>query len=62
MGLPVSRAPTKEAAAEGVDATLPDDRLIAAMVSHPIVIERPIVVNGGKAALGRPPEAVEKIL
>jgi arsenate reductase (glutaredoxin) len=32
------------------------------MVSNPIVIERPIVVNGAKAALGRPPEAVLKIL
>jgi arsenate reductase len=32
------------------------------MVKHPIAIERPIVVNGNKAALGRPPEAVLKIL
>jgi arsenate reductase len=52
----------KEAAAEGVDAGLPDEKLIAAMVAHPIVIERPIVINGKKAALGRPPEAVAKIL
>lgn len=44
------------------DAQLDDDALIAAMVRHPILIERPIVLAGGKAALGRPPEAVLDIL
>lgn len=45
------------------DAGLSDDRLIAAMVAHPILIERPIVVaEDGRAALGRPPEAVLEIL
>lgn len=39
-----------------------DDALIAAMVAHPRLIERPIVVANGKAALGRPPEAVLAIL
>ena len=38
------------------------DALIAAMVSTPILIQRPIVVNGPKAALGRPPENVLEIL
>ena len=38
------------------------DALIVAMVSTPILIERPIVVNGPKAALGRPPENVLEIL
>ncbi|HEY5593786.1 MAG TPA: ArsC/Spx/MgsR family protein, partial [Nitrospiria bacterium] len=37
-------------------------QLIAAMVRHPILIERPIVLSNGKAALGRPPENVETIL
>jgi arsenate reductase len=36
--------------------------LIAAMVKHPVLIQRPIVLTKGKAALGRPPENVEKIL
>ena len=44
------------------DASFDDDALIAAMVANPILIERPIVVNGGKAALGRPPEQVLDIL
>jgi len=38
------------------------DELIAAMVTNPILIERPIVVSNGKAALGRPPEQVLQIL
>ena len=44
------------------DRDLDDDALIALMVSNPILIERPIVVSRGKAALGRPPESVLEIL
>jgi arsenate reductase (glutaredoxin) len=36
--------------------------LIVAMVKYPILIQRPIVLSKGQAALGRPPEDVEKIL
>lgn len=39
-----------------------DEQIVAAMVAHPRLIERPIVVVDGKAALGRPPEAVLAIL
>jgi len=53
----------KEATAAGLDKPrLSDAELIAGMAAHPVVIERPIVVNGDKAALGRPPEAVLDIL
>lgn len=34
------------------------DELIAAIVAHPILLERPIVVVNGRAAIGRPPESV----
>jgi len=47
----------------GLDkATASDEQILAAMESHPILIERPIVVANGKAALGRPPENILKIL
>ncbi len=39
-----------------------DDTLFAAMAGHPKLIERPIVLNNGKAAMGRPPESVLEIL
>lgn len=35
---------------------------IDAMIENPILIERPIVVSGSRAVLGRPPENVEKLL
>ena len=44
------------------DLSLDDATLIAAMASHPKLIERPIVVANGKAIIGRPPEAVLAIL
>ena len=54
---------SKEAREAGLNKPgLTDSALIAAMVKNPIVIERPIVVNGSHAAVGRPPEAVLEIL
>jgi arsenate reductase len=44
------------------DPTFTDDELIEAMAQCPSLIERPIVVNNGKAVLARPPETVQDIL
>jgi arsenate reductase len=44
------------------DAALSDAELIRIMSAHPKLIERPIVVKGRRAALGRPPEAVLQLL
>ena len=41
---------------------LSDEQLIAAMITAPILIERPIVLANDKAAIGRPPESVLEIL
>jgi arsenate reductase len=41
---------------------LSEDALIAAMIATPKLIERPIVLANGKAAIGRPPEQVLEIL
>lgn len=44
------------------DPSLDNAALIRAMLEHPILIERPLVLANGKAAVGRPPEAVLAIL
>lgn len=63
MGMrPAAILRAKEAREAGIDPDLPDEALLAAMVAHPEVIERPIVVGDGKAALGRPPVKVLEIL
>jgi arsenate reductase (glutaredoxin) len=49
--------------ASGLDnSALDKQSLINAMVNHPILIERPIVLANGRAAIGRPPENVLSIL
>tara|TARA_B100000795_G_scaffold258999_1_gene233574 strand:- start:444 stop:782 length:339 start_codon:yes stop_codon:yes gene_type:complete len=44
------------------DKTLTEDQWIKAMIEFPKLIERPIVVKGNRAILGRPPQNVEVLL
>ena len=44
------------------NAKLSREQLIQAMIDNPILIERPIIINGKKATIGRPPEKVFDIL
>ncbi len=44
------------------DPALSREQLVQAMVDHPRLIQRPIVLRGDRAALGRPPEQVLEIL
>ncbi len=42
--------------------TLTEDEWLDALIEHPILIERPIVVRGDRAVVGRPPEKVMELL
>lgn len=44
------------------DESLSREQLIDAMIQHPKLIERPIVINNNQAALGRPPENILEII
>lgn len=53
-------APYKENKLDNPD--LSREQLIQAMIDNPVLIERPIIINGNKAIIGRPPEKVLDIL
>ena len=44
------------------DNSISDKQLVEAMIANPVLIERPIVLANGEAALGRPPETVLEII
>ncbi|WP_172296654.1 arsenate reductase (glutaredoxin) [Pseudoruegeria sp. HB172150] len=65
LGLPaigLMRVKEKEFRDQGLSKDSDEATLIAAMAATPKLIERPVVFANGKAALGRPPEAVLEIL
>lgn len=66
LGLSSAREMMRTKEAPYTDLSLKDvaaeTALIDAMAENPILIERPIVVNGDRAAIGRPPESVLDIL
>lgn len=66
LGMQDARALMRQGEAEYqalnlADPTLSQDALIAAMQAHPRLIERPILVHGDQAVIGRPPERVREI-
>ncbi|MGV6848007.1 MAG: arsenate reductase (glutaredoxin) [Marinibacterium sp.] len=65
LGIPAAglvRSKEKDFKAQGLSRDSDAATLIAAMAATPKLIERPVVFANGKAALGRPPEAVLDIL
>ena len=58
----IARRGEPEYVAEGLSEAMPDEDVLRVMAAHPILIERPILVRGNRAVIGRPPESVRTIL
>jgi arsenate reductase len=65
LGLPphaVARAKEDEYQALRLSERTPREEMVRAIAQHPLILERPILVHGGRAILGRPPERVLELL
>lgn len=65
LGISHAREMARTGESEWSDLALADassDEVLDAMVQHPILIERPIVIVGDRAVIARPPERVEELL
>jgi arsenate reductase len=56
------RSKEKQFTESGLTAASSEDELIAGIAAHPILMERPILVRGDRAVVGRPPEDVLSLL
>ena len=62
LGLPPRQWARRSEAAWTLGEDAGDSEILAAMAAHPILIERPILVRGARAVIGRPPERVLELL
>ena len=65
LGIPADQLLRKHESAyqeAGLCDSSSEEEILDAMIKFPILIERPVVVHNGKAAIGRPPEKVLEIL
>ena len=46
----------------GLSPDTPEEKILAAILQHSILLERPIIVKGNRAVIGRPPENVRELL
>ncbi|HEX2165658.1 MAG TPA: ArsC/Spx/MgsR family protein, partial [Longimicrobiales bacterium] len=58
----IARRGEPQFAALGLTDATPDEEVLRALAAHPILIERPIVVRGNRAVVGRPPDRVRELL